>query len=337
MSDNSKIEWTDASWTPIRAFAPTHYGPRYGWHCEHVSEGCRNCYAERMNLRLGTRFEFKPANLTQPLRWKRARKIFVCSMTDLFAGFVQNEWIDRMFAVMALCPHHTFQVLTKRPERMLEYFSDRRAAYIGALMDQPTWCELPRGRTFPRFPEAWPLPHVWLGVSVEDQATADDRIPLLLQTPAAVRFISAEPLLGPIDLCNIRTPNLGDGHEYAGADVLTEANRQMRGCIDWIIAGGESGPGARPSHPDWFRSLRDQCAAASVPFHFKQWGEWLPALCDGDPDNEGCASAKKPPVACSMESSTTGFPHERAPDHFQRTDGASNPRRAQDADPAGDR
>ncbi|HEY1605596.1 MAG TPA: phage Gp37/Gp68 family protein [Allosphingosinicella sp.] len=280
MADRSAIEWTDASWNPIRARAITLQSDgsgkdRTGWHCEHVSEGCRNCYAEAFNRRLGTTFGYKPGNLKHrtrlgdrrgevtlfldetmllaPLRWRRPRKIFVGSMTDIFADFVPDEWLDRMFAVMALCPHHVFQLLTKRPERMRRYHERfERADWLGNLLD--IMDELARGcgvsfgsSGFTR----WPLPNVWLGTSIEDRPALLDRAGHLRKTPAAVRFFSCEPLLG----------DLGDV-------VLSD--------IDWIICGGESGADARPMHPDWARSLRDQCAAAGVPFFFKQWGEYRP-------------------------------------------------------------
>jgi protein gp37 len=283
MGDRSRIEWTDASWTPIRArrkaasaqvgdpgWRSALPGGKPGWHCEHVTTGCEHCYAERMNKRLGTGLPFKPGHrkdvdifldeemLAAPLRWRKPRMIFVCSMSDLFADFVKDGWIDRMFAIMALCRWHTFQVLTKRPERMLRHVT------------RPQF-----GNEVEIFP--WPLPNVWLGVSCERQPEADARIPLLLQTPAAVRFVSAEPLLGLIDLRNYL-----DGHEEHGVDMTRTVGSRVGCCVawtpplDWVIVGGESGPDARPMHPDWARSLRDQCAAARMPFFFKQWGLYIP-------------------------------------------------------------
>jgi protein gp37 len=169
--------------------------------------------------------------------------------------------------VMALCPQHTFQILTKRPEGMLAYI-ESRASESGAQGIYETMAVLADARKIEISYKwlRWPLPNVWLGVSVENQAAADERIPLLLKTPSAVRFISAEPVLGLIDVTNVR-PMEGDiGHA---------------GWVAWVICGGESGPGARPMHPDWARSLRDQCVAASVPFFFKQWGEYAPV--DGSP------------------------------------------------------
>lgn len=247
---DTKIEWTrnadgaaGKTWTPIQA--RNEATGKVGWFCEHVSEGCRNCYAERMNSNtyFGNGLDYKSAALDQvelflnekileqPLHWRKPVNIFPCSMTDLFGRWVKDEWLDRIFQVMYDAKRHTFQCLTKRPERMLDYVS--RSAYLSNA----------------------PLENVWLGVSVEDQKTADERIPLLMETPAAVRWISAEPLLGLIDLESVPT---------------------MEGSIDWVVVGGESGPKARPMHPDWARSLRDQCVAAGVPFFFKQWGEWSP-------------------------------------------------------------
>lgn len=293
MAETSTIEWTDATWTPIRASVATPYGPKIGWHCEHVSEGCRNCYAEKINLRLGTRFEFKPGHLLRetgphrdvrgdvepfldenmlerPLRWRRPRMIFVCSMTDLFADFVPDEWIDKVFAVMSLAHQHKFQVLTKRPERALAYLTaDGGFGRWGYIEHHARHlANIPAGKTLATYGGS-NLPNVWLGTSVEDHATAEARVPHLLAAPASVRFLSAEPLLGPIVL-----------HERLGGDWLASGKSGERRGIDWMIVGGESGPGARPMHPDWARRLRDQCVSAGVPFFFKQWGAWLPACQD---------------------------------------------------------
>lgn len=196
--------------------------------------------------------------LDQPLRWREPRRIFVCAHGDLFAEGVPDEWIDRVFAVMALAPQHTFQVLTKRAARMRDYCVARSAAittrhYLGFRL---------------------PLNNVWLGVSVEDQARADERIPLLLDTPAAKRFISAEPLLGPLDLTTIDLP---DGDTYIEPLAGTEGEEgEQWPRLDWVIVGGESGPGARPMHLDWARSLRDQCVAAGTAFFMKQMSKKAP-------------------------------------------------------------
>ncbi len=305
MSDQTHIEWTDSTWNPITG-------------CSVVSAGCKHCYAMRL---AGTRLRHHPSRagltrqtligpvwtgdvrlnedwLDQPLRWKKPRRIFVCAHGDLFHESVPDAWIDRVFAVMALAPQHTFQVLTKRPERMKIYLSmsARRDDWVSAgysIEDkiglvryvEISSCGAP-GERVSVF-DSWPLPNVHLGVSVENQATADERIPLLLDTPAAIRWISAEPLLGPLDIFNGDPDPRLAGHTatatYLGdwwepGDGLSSAPRHG---LDWVVAGGESGPGARPSHPDWFRFLRDQCQAAGVPFFFKQWGEWAPnCLCD---------------------------------------------------------
>lgn len=300
MGDRTSIEWTGASWTPIRARHKATL--KLGWHCRHASPGCGNCYAEAMNKRLGTGLPFKPGHekdievyldekmLLAPLKWKKPRKIFVCSMTDLFADFVPDEWIDRMFAVMALCPQHTFQVLTKRSKRMREYccYQNRSKkvgkAIIGFLVQEKIKWVISDGN-YPFSDEdgqeedgepalhSWPLSNLWLGVSAEDQSAADERIPDLLATPAAVRFVSAEPLLGPIDFGMI--PPFTKEAESMGVR-LQSLRHGTKYSVHWIIVGGESGAKARPMHPDWARSIRDQCKAAGTAFFFKQWGEWAP-------------------------------------------------------------
>ena len=224
--------------------------------------------------------------LPQPLRWRRPRRIFVNSTSDLFHESVPDEWIDQVFAVMALCPQHTFMALTKRPERMRAYMSDpglrhRIAMAIAMVADLPPEDEFAAQVRC----NAMPLPNVWLGTSIEDQATADARIPHLLATPAAVRFISAEPLLGPVDLWkwigvhHHPDNNVQDAAVRAAINKMIRlAREQMGGGLDLVIVGGESGPGARPMHEDWPRRLRDQCVAAGVSFFFKQWGEWETAF-----------------------------------------------------------
>jgi len=277
MSDKTKIEWTDATWNPLRG-------------CSRVSEGCRNCYAERVAARFsgpGLPYEglTTPAgnwngkvklvedHLTDPLKWKKPRKIFVNSMSDLFHESVPFDWIDRIFAVMREARHHTFQVLTKRPERMAEYVgAERKRVIWNRLLDVSGAAPL------------WPLPNVWLGVSVEDQPSADKRIQELLRCHAAVRWLSVEPMLGPVDLwvdglwCKACPHCEESGHhcpetgawECRACDGTQKSNEV---AIDWVVCGG----GERPMHPDWVRSLRDQCVNAGVPFFFKQWGEWCPA------------------------------------------------------------
>ena len=285
MADGTKIEWTDATWNPIRARNRETGG--VGHYCVHVSEGCRNCYAERMQPRFRNPVRYAAQDrgkvelfldenaLAQPLRWREPRMVFVCSVTDLFLEDHSDEWIDSVFAVMALCPQHTFQVLTKRPERMREYVEGAEDRIRSEIFDDippydaaPKWWERTAKNEY-RLRLNWPLPNVWLGVSVEDQGTANERIPPLLESPALVRFVSAEPLLGPIDL---------SGHLPWGCSAPTCPCKTKAECkelgLDWVICGGESGPGARPMHPDWARSLKRQCRASGVPFFFKQWGEW---------------------------------------------------------------
>ena len=261
MSDKSAIEWTDASWNPVTG-------------CTKVSQGCKNCYAERAWPRLQhlpahtgrafTDVRCHPERLEQPLRWTKPRRIFVNSMSDLFHEDVPDEFILSVFDVIRQCQNgyapgpdkltawHTFQILTKRPERMRDFCT--RLRFSNKLYLSPS--------ASPGFNPMTSLRNTWLGVSVEDQATADERIPLLLQTPAAVRWISAEPLLGPVNLRH----HLG----------LTNNHDDLRGLLNWVVCGGESGPKARSMHPDWVRSLRDQCQTSGVPFFFKQWGEYSP-------------------------------------------------------------
>jgi protein gp37 len=297
VSDRSAIEWTDASWNPIRA-RNTLTG-KIGWHCTHASEACRFCYAEGFNTRLGTGEAYKPGALVErqgpvkvflddkmlqlPLRWKKPRKIFVCSMTDLFADFVTDEWLDKIFAVMALCPQHTFQVLTKRPERMRAYCSslgrhhetDRVSLAMKQLHAETGYGA--NGAFYTLGPQGWHFKNIWLGVSAERQQEFNERWPHLRDTPAAIRFISYEPALGRLDACEAlgiwqRQIQDDDGSyrrfEWERSPVAVRP--------DWFICGGESGPNARPMHPAWAHSLCDQCAAADVPFFFKQWGEWAP-------------------------------------------------------------
>ncbi len=299
MGDKSKIEWTDATWNPTVG-------------CSVVSPGCTHCYAMKMAARLeamamAARPRWTPAHrngqmlahymgttkrvngnavwtgklalapdhiLTAPLRWKRPRRIFVNSMSDLFHENVPDEWIDKVFATMALAPQHTFQVLTKRAERMHQYLRNEYWALEGRIF--PHWVRFGAERFGTAFmaPQTLqlPLPNVWLGVSAEDQKRADERIPHLLQTPAAVRFVSAEPLLGPM----VIAPYLHD----SDCRMITTTydpctcSEPREVHLDWVIVGGESGPNARPMHPHWARSLRGQCYEAGVPFFFKQWGQW---------------------------------------------------------------
>ncbi len=292
----TSIEWTDASWNPVVG-------------CTEVSPGCANCYAARLAAtRLKTNLNYRglslrremcdehgcplengrcpkcrdakghsfvldmqsrclskrehwtgeirtlPERLAEPASWRKPRRIFVCDMGDLFHESVPHGFLIEVFRAMAAAPQHTYQILTKRAERMREWLT----AFALVEKHHPL-----------RDDCRWPWPNVWCGVSVENQHFADERIPLLLQTPAAVRWISAEPLLGAI-----RFKAEWVDLPYARAAIAQVTEKQFPTGLDWVVCGGESGPGARPMHPDWARSLRDQCQAAGVPFFFKQWGEW---------------------------------------------------------------
>lgn len=285
MADTTKIEWTDATWNPITG-------------CTVHSAGCTNCYAMQL---AGTRLRDHPSRkgltrevngnhvwtgevrfneqwLLQPLQWKRPREIFVCAHADLFHKDVPDEWIDRIFAVMAMASHHRLQVLTKRSDRMRAYMNrpNLRADILDAgshLTDDWKWQA--RGVWNA---ETWPLPNVWLGVSVEDQKAADERIPDLLATPAAIRWLSCEPLLGPVDIrwaLSRFWPEIGAGFLQRGQ--FSPGGETLR-RLDWIVCGGKSGRKAR----DWegfaaaARALRDQCKAASTPFFMKQMPKKAP-------------------------------------------------------------
>lgn len=293
MSDKSPIEWTDATWNPIVG-------------CSILSPGCTHCYAMAMAARIErmskgnthyagttTTVKGKPVwtgnlalapqhILTQPLRWSRPRRIFVNSMGDLFHEDVPDAWIDQVFAIVALCPQHTFQVLTKRSARMRAYFDMFAGADPYRDRIKSAMWTISNRRT-DHIPGGWPLRNVWLGVSAERQQEADERIPHLLATPAAVRFVSAEPLIGPIDFYKTSATMPIDAHPWRNGPILQG--------IDWIIVGGESGKDARPMHPDWAREIRDQCADAGVAFFFKQWGEWEPATEDRGHHDHGMSTS----------------------------------------------
>ncbi|WP_426018954.1 DUF5131 family protein [Brevundimonas sp. DWR2-3-1b1] len=298
MADHTHIEWTDATWNIVTG-------------CSVVSPGCTNCYAMRL---AGTRLRDHPSRkgltteskagpvwngqvrfnadwLTQPLRWSKPRKIFVAAHGDLFHDGVTDDQLDQIFAVMALCPQHVFQILTKRPERMLAYFvrlaeSQRALDHMSFIVPQVLDDAAARidgashGVSFDDTP--WPLPNVWLGVSAEDQTRAAQRVAILLETPAAVRWVSAEPLLGSIDFRSLevepphrryRNALTGQGMSRTDGPFFAET---LSAKLDWVVVGGESGQGSRPMHPDWARHIRDDCAAAGTPFLFKQWGDWTP-------------------------------------------------------------
>jgi protein gp37 len=256
MGDKSGIQWTDASWNPVTG-------------CTKISPGCAHCYAETITLRFKrggpflpgkTTIQLHPDRLNIPLKWKRPRKIFVCSMSDLFHEEVPDEFLPRVFAAMAAAPQHTYQVLTKRPERMCEVLSDH--VFADAVGQAFKW-EFGGDQDF----VTWPLPNIIAMVSVENQYWASRRIPLLAETPAAIRGLSVEPLLKAIDLTQYLDP-LDWGRETGGPQGWMPYPRPF----DWVICGGESGPHARPMDLDWMRDLRDQCAAGGVKFFGKQLG-----------------------------------------------------------------
>lgn len=230
----TKIEWTEKTWNPVTG-------------CTKISEGCKNCYAEKMAKRLqamGSRkyangFEITchPDSLGDSLKWKKPSMVFVDSMSDLFHGDISFTFIERIWDTIFDCPQHTFQILTKRPDQLIKFAN---------------WLAHSKNRRFA-------YENVWLGVSVENQQRANERIPLLLKTPAAVRFISCEPLLGPISL-----PEVNEVIGKSGVDCTYSTG------IDWLIAGCESGPKRRPADINWFRSLQFQCAEARIPFFLKQ-------------------------------------------------------------------
>jgi protein gp37 len=245
----TNIEWTDTVWNPIRG-------------CSMVSAGCENCYAMKQAHRFsgpGQPYEWLtelgphgprwtgtiklvPELLDVPLHWKKPRRIFVNSMSDLFHDEVPDEFLDRVFAVMALRLEHTFQILTKRPARMRDYLTDHAAG------GRHIWTACQSISMPNKQSTTWPLPNVWMGVSVEDEPTAEERLEHLVRTPAAVRFVSYEPALAEIKIY------------------------RWLPKIQWLIVGGESGPGARPCNVAWIRSIKDQCQAAKVPVFVKQLG-----------------------------------------------------------------
>lgn len=248
MSDGSKIEWTETTWNPITG-------------CSKVSDGCTNCYIERTPpFRMaGRRFDkwgiggttgvsLHPERLEQPLRWRKPRRVFVNSLADLFHDEVTDQFVAEVFAVMALAPRHTFQVLTKRHARLRSLLNTARFATLVAN-------RISKRDPYYRQPSL-PLPNVWVGVSVENQLWADIRIPALLETPAAVRWLSMEPLLGPVDL----------------ADDWLAGLPERRNWLDWIVVGGESGNGARPMELAWAEALTRRCQDAGVPVFVKQLG-----------------------------------------------------------------
>lgn len=289
MKATTKIQWTEQVWNPTTG-------------CDQTSPGCDNCYALTLAKRLkamgsakyqtdgsprtsgpGFGVAMHQGTLNAPLHWRNPRKVFVNSMSDLFHANVTDEFIAKVFAVMAQVPQHTFQILTKRHARMRTLLGNDGQALLEATRDEETAGAL--------LGAGWPLPNVHLGVSVEDQHWADLRIPALLQTPAAVRWISAEPLLGPIDL-NLAVRTMGSERGHG----LTMSFAHAGGCcnrfhgLDWAVVGGESGSGARPMAAAWAKFLVKQCQDVGVPIFVKQLGsDWARAnravhSKGGDPD-----------------------------------------------------
>ena len=243
----TKIEWATNVWNPVTG-------------CVKISEGCKHCYAEKFAKRLqnnpnfeikykyrnGFKPTFHPESLKEPFTYKKASRVFVCSMGDLFHVDIQFDWINRIFSIMSDNDKNTYMILTKRPKRVLEFFEWKRNGEFGN--------------------EEWRAnDNIWFGVTVENQETANNRIPLLIRIPCKTRFISCEPLLGNINL--FKPAVLPDGETVAGFWL---------NWIDWVIIGGESGGNktTRPMHPDWVRSIHEECKAANIPFFFKGWGDW---------------------------------------------------------------
>jgi protein gp37 len=267
MGDKTGIQWTDSTWNPVHG-------------CSKVSPGCAHCYAETLSLRYKhTLKPWTPENASEnvklqhhllglPLRWRRPRRIFVNSMSDLFHEQVPDEFIEKVFGVMLSADQHIFQVLTKRPERMRDFMLERTDSRWASTAFE------------------WPAPNIWLGTSVENQHFADERIPLLLDTPAAVRFLSCEPLLGPIQFA--------EGWLTGFCDATCDHFFKTGGCrcsrgmgnskfgpwprLHWVITGGESGAHHRPFIPAWAASVRDQCLAAGVAYFHKQGSGQRPGM-----------------------------------------------------------
>ena len=273
----TKIEWCQETWNPITG-------------CSKISEGCRNCYAERMAKRLAGRYgypaddpfrvTFHPDRIEQPLKWKKPRRIFVCSMGDLFHGDVCQAWLADIFDVIERCPQHKFLLLTKRPYIMAKRLLDPIAQMLPLHFHSKT---------------NEPLKNVWLGTTVENNDYLW-RITHLLSIPAAVRFVSIEPMLGPVRI------------DYSKM-FPTDACFQKPPMLDWVIVGGESGPGARQMRPDWVRSVRDDCVNAGIPFFFKQWGSNPDKSAFDEPYGMVCARNELPKYGRMIDGRTwDGYP-----------------------------
>jgi len=305
MSATTKIQWTDRTWNPTRG-------------CTMVSPGCSQCYAMRQAHRFngsGQPYEgltrmtehgpvwtgdvrLVPEALLEPLRWRKPARIFVNSMSDLFYESVPDEFIDRVFAVMALTPRHTYQLLTKRPEWMREYLSNLNYRKEQVGVEAELMSGFDRYATDSPANCAWPLPNVHLGVSVENRATAEERIPILLETPAALRFLSVEPLLEGVDISWYLKPRSCRPDPLSPTFAIVK--EVATPAIDWVIVGGESGPNARPCNIDWIRWIVGECRTAGVPVFVKQLGAfptghpWLPGAAYCLRDGKGGDPAEWP-------------------------------------------
>ncbi|MBS1170125.1 MAG: phage hypothetical protein [Burkholderiaceae bacterium] len=290
----SKIEWTDSTWSPVTGCTP-------------ISTGCQNCYAKRevesrwsknpKSVFFGREFsdvQCHESELSRPLHWKKPRKIFVCPRADLFHPDVPFEFIDHVFAVVALAPQHTFQVLTKRADRMHEYLTSKNRH--DPIIDAMNAMFNIRAAAL-----KWPLPNIWFGITAENQQAADSRIHLLLQCPAAVHFVSVEPMVGAVDIRR----HLLSTYDKAAHDFQMLPGLDRTDKLDWVICGGESGSRARPMHPDWPRSLRDQCDEAGVPFMLKQWGKWKPYV--NESHYTHCGDEKQPHAWVDSETGDSGL------------------------------
>ncbi|PYF04979.1 protein gp37 [Rhodopseudomonas faecalis] len=317
MRNEHQIKRTNQAWQPISGCSAVSSG------CDDCAMGLRETPALKRLLRTGFvnmtdagpawsgSVKLNKGTLLQPMRWRRPRSILVCPHSDLFNESVPDAWRDLVFAAMTLAPQHTFELSTRRSEKMRAWVSDPATPgrIARSILDMVIASIISPSRMMaddwpvtsvgpnPEEPDdvtlmAWPLPNLRLGVAVEDQQRANEHIPNLLATPAAVRFVSAVPLLGPIDLTDIdllpmllRGRLRSENDPKCTFDALTGKTNvhPVHGVddpfdrgVDWVICGGESGPKARPLHPDWARGLRDQCAAVGIPFLFKRWGEWVP-------------------------------------------------------------
>lgn len=277
------IEWCEETWNPVTG-------------CSACSPGCEHCYARRMASRLAGRYGYPrdepfkvtlhPDKLTVPLRWRRPRVVMVVSMGDLFHEDVPDSYIDGVFGVMTFAPWHTFLVLTKRPERMAEYLAREAILHDWVDAARRVTPDKLRWRRIEECKAVYPMPNVMLGVTVCNQAEADAKVPLLLATPAARRFVSIEPMLGPVEVdfpkgaYQAKYPDDFASWSDERKDEWFQGTARATyiaqcALLDGVIVGGESGPGARPMHPEWARGVRDECEAAGVAFTFKQWGAWM--------------------------------------------------------------